>query len=37
MSQSAQLTSERQKGIIKNAKKTDQGARKVQKQVEDGK
>ena len=36
MSQSAQLTSEQLKEIIENEKKTDQSAREVQEQVEDG-
>ena len=36
MSPSAQLTSEKLKEIIEEEKKTDQGARKVQEQVEDG-
>jgi len=36
MSPSAQLTSEQLKEIIEDEKMTDQGARKVQKQVEDG-
>jgi len=36
MSPSAQLTSEQLKEIIEDEKKTDQGAREVQEQVEDG-
>ena len=36
MSPSTQLTSEQLKGIIKDKKKTDQGAREVPEQVEDG-
>jgi len=37
MSPSAQLTLEQLKEIIENEKKTDQGSRVVQEQVEDGK
>jgi len=36
MSPSAQLTSEQLKEIIEDEKRTDQGAREVQEQVEDG-
>jgi len=36
MGTSARLTSEQLKGIIKDEKKTDQSAREVQEQVEDG-
>jgi hypothetical protein len=36
MSPSAQLTTEQLKEIIEDEKMTDQGARKVQEQVEDG-
>ena len=36
MSPSAQLTSEQLKEIIEDEKKTDQGAREVQEQLEDG-
>jgi len=36
MGPSAQLTSEQLKEIIEDEKKTDQGSREVQKQVEDG-
>jgi hypothetical protein len=36
MSPSAQLTSEQLNEVIDGEKKTDQGAREVQKQVEDG-
>jgi len=36
MSLSAQLTSEQLKEIIDDEMKTDQGAREVQEQVEDG-
>ena len=36
MSQSAQITSEQLKELIDDEMKTDQGAREVQEQVEDG-
>jgi uncharacterized protein YdeI (YjbR/CyaY-like superfamily) len=36
MSPTAQLTSEQLKEIIEDEKETDQGAREVQEQVEDG-